>query len=455
MPSTTTTPAALLEDLDRLLIVHPHQSGDNPERQVMVRGEGSVVWDAAGREYLDMSGGGNWAVQVGHGRAELARVAGAQMAELAYFSAFFGYSNDKAVRLAARLVDLSPDSVERVFFTNGGSEGTESAIKFARLFHFRRGEPDRTWIISRQFAYHGSTLGSGTATGLSMMQVGVGPTLPHVELVSPPYPSREADFYGGQDTSDFLLDELEKTIERLGAGNIAAMIGEPIMGGGGILIPPADYWPRVRELLSKHGILLIADEVVTAFGRTGVWFESERQGMRPDMIVTAKGLTSGYQPLGAVLMSDAIADTISGDYLFHGHTYSGHPTACAVALANLDLIEADGLLARSDLIGGWFQELLAPLADHPLVGDLRFVGATAGIELISDQTTRTPLLAHEVTTEMRRTHSIVLREYGPTAAFSPPLVLTREQAEVAVNALIEVLSRLNPDGTIRPQTRSS
>jgi len=441
----------MLEDLDRQHIIHPHQSRDNTERQVIVRGKGAVVWDAAGREYLDVSGGGNWALQVGLGCAELTWAAAAQMDELAYYSAFFGFSNDKAVRLAARLIDLAPAGLDRVFFTNGGSEATESAIKFARLFHYRNGEPDRTWIISRQFAYHGTTLGSGTATGLSMMQEGIGPTLPHVELVSAPYPSREADFYGGQDTTEFLLAELEQTIERIGAGNIAAMIGEPIMGGGGILIPPADYWPRVRELLSRHGILLIADEVVTAFGRTGVWFESDRQGMRPDMLCIAKGLTSGYQPLGGVLMSDAIGEVVSGDYLFHGHTYSGHPVACAVALANLDVIEQQDLLGRSVQIEHWFRELLAPLAEHPLIGELRFVGATAGIELVTDQTTRAPLLAPEVTVEMRRTHNIVLRDYGPTIVFSPSLVLTREQAETAASALIEVLSRLSPDGSIRPQ----
>jgi putrescine aminotransferase len=285
------------------------------------------------------------------------------------------------------------------------------------------------------------------------MQEGVGPNLPHVEKVSPPHLYRAAEMFGEEDPTDFLLRELEETIERIGPGRVAAMIGEPVMGGGGILTPPPDYWPRVRELLDRHGILLIADEVVTAFGRTGCWFDSPGRGMAPDMIVTAKGLTSGYAPLGAVLMRTPIAETVAGEgaYLFHGHTYSCHPTACAIALANLDLIEKEGLIERALTIGDWFREDLARMAELPLVGDIRVEGATAGIELVADRATREPIMGGQVTAELRRAHGVIIREYGPTLVLSPPLVLERHEARRAVDALVEVVSRLGADGQVRPR----
>ena len=448
-PDSTRT-AAELEDLDRKHLIHPHQSGASPERSVIVRGEGVRVWDADGREYLDLAGGGNWACQVGYGREELIDAASRQTAQLAYFSAFFGFSSDKSVALAEKLVELAPDHLNRVFFTCGGSEGVETAIKLARLFHHHRGDEDRTWIISRNFAYHGATYGSGTATGFEPMHVGIGPNLPHVAKVSPPTFFRAEQIYGAADPTDFLLRELEETIERIGAGNIAAMIGEPVMGGGGILVPPSNYWSRVRELLSAHGILLIADEVVTAFGRTGAWFDSTGRGMRPDIIVTAKGLTSGYQPLGAVLMTDEIGETVAGGhaYFFHGHTYSGHPTACAVALANLGVIEREGLLERSIQMGQWFADALTAASALPVVGDVRVVGATAGIEL-ADPVTGDPIMAGEVTAELRREHGVIVREYGPTVVLSPALVMSKQDVENAVDAVVEVLSRLGVDGTLK------
>jgi putrescine aminotransferase len=215
-----------------------------------------------------------------------------------------------------------------------------------------------------------------------------------------------------------------------------------------VLAPPADYWPRVSELLHRHGILLIADEVVTAFGRTGAWFDSARRGMAADVIVTAKGLTSGYAPLGAVLMTGAIADAVAGGYFFHGHTYSGHPIACAVALANLDLIEKEGLIERSLTVGEWLRESLRPVAELPRVGDVRIEGATAGIELVADRQTRAPLMGGPVTTELRDRHRLIIRDYGPTLVLSPPLVIEREQVRRAAEALAEVIGRLGTDGRL-------
>jgi putrescine aminotransferase len=413
----------------------------------MVRGEGSSVWDAGGRQYLDAIGGGIWVAQVGHGRRELASAASDQLTELAHFTGFFEYGNDKAALLAKRLVDLAPGDITRVYFTNSGSEGVDTAIKVARMFHHLRGQSDRTWILARHFGYHGSSYGSGTATGIPDMQMMVGPNLPNVEKLSPPYPYHK-EMYGGEDPTAFLLRELAATIERLGAENIAAMIGEPILGGGGVIAPPPDYWPQVRRLLAQHGILLIADEVITAFGRTGAWFDSPGRGMDADIIVTAKGLTSGYAPLGAVLMREEIGETVAhaGSSFFHGHTYFGHAACCAVALSNLDIIENEDLLNRSLRIGEWFSAGLLPAAELPAVGEVRVVGATAGIELVANRETREPVapdLALAVADELYDMYGIITRNYGPTLVLSPPLVLDETQARRITSAIVEVLSRLN------------
>jgi putrescine aminotransferase len=437
--------SATLEALDRRHLIHPHQTVARPGRHVFVRGEGCTVWDADGVEFLDAMGAGNWLVQIGHARPEMAQAAAEQVGRLEYFSCWREYSNEPAVQLAARLAELAPADLNTVFYTCGGSDGTDTAIKIARRYHHDRGEPDRTWIIGRHFGYHGCTLGSGAVTGFDDMQYGIGPTLPHIAKVSPPMLFRR-EMYGGQDPTDFLLDELEQTIERIGPGQIAAMIGEPIMGGAGVVVPPADYWPRVRELLTRHGILLIADEVITGYGRTGSWFASTTYGIDPDIIVSAKGITSGYAPLGAVLMRDRIGEVISGGdmHFFHGQTYFGHPLACALALVNLSILESEWLLARAAVIGDWFREALAPAAGLPIVGDVRVEGAMIGIELVADPETKEPLGFPEwiaIVDELKDTHRILVRDYGPTLVMGPPLVIGKEQAVRACTAVLDVLSR--------------
>lgn len=443
-------PARELEDLDRKYLIHPHHRADRVERHVIVRGKGSTVWDVEGNEYLDAMGSANWMAQVGHARSELVDAAAKQMTDLPYFTSFDVYTNEASIRLAERIANLAPEGINRVFFTNGGSEGNDTAFKAARLFHFRRGEPDRTWILSRQLAYHGCTYGSGAASGFPPVHHGFGPHMPNVERITPPL-SFHTEFFDGQDPTDFLVNELTETIERIGAGNIAAMIGEPVMGGAGVVPPPADYWPRVREVLSRNGILLIADEVVTSYGRTGAWFASESLGMNADLIVTSKGLTSGYQPLGAVLVRDEIADVITGDEgFFHGHTYSGHPVACAVAMANLDLLESEGLLARAREIGEWFREDLAPALDIPTVAQVRIAGSLVGVELVADRESKVPLLAGAgaVTAELRRAHRVILRDYNATLCLAPPLVIERSEVRRISEAIVEVVARLTEDGTL-------
>ncbi|OLB81267.1 MAG: aspartate aminotransferase family protein [Actinobacteria bacterium 13_2_20CM_2_71_6] len=414
--------AGELAELDRRHLIHQMHRADVVDRAVIVRGEGCLVWDADGNELLDAAGGGVWHSPLGHGRRDLAEVAARQMRRLEYFTGLLEFSNDQAIRLAARLAELAPEDLNKVFFANGGSEAVESAIKASRLYHHRRGQPDRTWILARHYALHGSTYGSGTLTGFPAMHNGVGPA-------------------------------------RVGADRIAAMIGEPVMAGGGVLTPPADYWPRIREVLRRHGILLIADEVVTAFGRTGAWFDSPGRGMSPDLIAVAKGIAGGYVPLGALLLRDEIGDTIaSGEGFFHGYTFQGHPVACAVALACLDIIEREDLLAKAGVIAGWLRSGLAPAKQLPAVGDVRVEGTLAALEIVADRDTRQPMGWTEVAIvagEVRRRHGVIVRPYGHNLVLTPPLVMDERQTRRATEAVVEVLSRLGTDGTLAPADHTS
>ena len=329
--------ATTIEQWDHDHVIHPQYAPATSDRpRVMVEGRGSRLVDSHGREYLDATGG-LWLAQVGHGRRELAAAAQEQMEKLKYFASFWDFTNEPAARLARRLTDLS--GLAGVYFTTGGSESNEIAIMMARLFHARRGAHGRTVILARRKAYHGVTYAARAATGLDVFHTDVGPLPGDFVHLTPPEP------YRMDSCTDTCVAELEATIEGLGADRIAAMIAEPVMGMAGMVAPPDDYWPRITALLQEHGILLILDEVVTAYGRTGTWFAAEHWNLAPDIVSTAKGLTSGYVPLGAVLVSHAIRTPCSSESGFiSGFTYNGHPTCCAVALANLEIIEAEGLL---------------------------------------------------------------------------------------------------------------
>ncbi|MBZ4017681.1 aminotransferase family protein [Streptomyces purpurogeneiscleroticus] len=443
---------AELAAADRARIIHPYLPGTVEERVVMTEGSGCRLTDAEGRSYLDATGG-LWLAQIGHGREEVARAAAEQMTKLEYFTSFWEFSNDKAIELATRLTSLAPAGLGHVYFTSGGSEGNEAAIKMARYYHHRRGESSRTWILARAKAYHGIGYGGGSATGFPLYHEGFAPMMPHVSHLTPPWPYR-TELYGGEDPCDFLIRELEERIAEIGPGNIAAMIGEPIMGVGGMLVPPADYWPRVREVLDRHGILLIFDEVVTAYGRVGEWFAAQHFGVTPDILVTAKGITSGYTPLGALLVGDHVAEQLLREHGFPmGYTYNGHPVAAAVALANLDIIEREGLLARAVEIGGALHaELQAQLGDLPVVGEVRSVGMMLAVELVADKGTRAPLpvrperMPHDV---IRRETGVIVRDSAHSIVLSPPLVMTEAEVKETVTAMRSVLERTTPTGEIR------
>jgi PLP-dependent transaminase len=415
-----------LAELDAAHLLHPHAVVGRPAPPVVwARGKGALLWDVEGREYVDGTCG-LWQCAVGHGREELARVAAEQMATLEFYASFWNFANEPSIRLAARLAELSPPGLDHVFFTNGGSEGIETAIKLVRLAWEAAGRPERDLILSRKAAYHGVGSASLAATGIPPLKEGFGPLPPGFVHLSTP--TRHADV-------DALVAELEHTIAEQGAERIAAFVGEPVMGVGGMIPPPDGYWPRVQEVLRRHGILLVLDEVVTAYGRTGHWFAAQRYELDPDVIVTAKALTSGYVPMGAVLVHDRVVELLAGTAFRHGFTYNGHPVGAAVALANLEIIEREGLLERAVETGSRMLERLQPAAELAGVADVRGVGLMLGVEL-EDGLDAAPV----ATGALER--GVVVRASGQKIVLSPPLVIEPEQADRVLDTLLDELGKL-------------
>jgi adenosylmethionine-8-amino-7-oxononanoate aminotransferase len=415
-----------LARLDTAHVIHPHAVVGRPAEPVIwVRGKGALLWDIDGREYLDGTCG-LWQCAVGHGREELARVAAEQMSTLEFYASFWNFANEPSIRLAARLAELSPAGLDRVFFTNGGSEGIETAIKLVRLAWHAQSRPERNVILSRRSAYHGVASASLAATGIAPLKEGFDPLPPgFVHLSTPTH---------GSDP-DELVAELRSTIEEQGTDRIAAFIGEPVLGVGGMIPPPDGYWPRVQGVLREHGILLILDEVVTAYGRTGHWFGAQRYELDADVIVTAKALTSGYVPMGAVFVHDRVVDMLEGTAFRHGFTYNGHPVGSAVALANLDVIEREGLVQRAHDVGSRMLERLRPAEELDAVAEVRGIGLMLGVELEGDRDAA-PVAAGALA------QGVVVRASGQKIVMSPPLVIEEAQSDRIVDVLRTELERL-------------
>ena len=415
-----------LATLDAAHLIHPHSVVGEPAAPVVwARGRGALLWDVDGKEYIDGTCG-LWQCAVGHGRAELARAAAEQIEELEFYASFWNFANEPSIRLATRLAELSPPRLDHVFFTNGGSEGTETAIKLVRLAWYANGQPERTVILSRKSAYHGVSSASLAATGIAPLQEGFAPLAPGFVHLSTPT----------QTTSvDELVEELERTIAEIGADQIAAFIGEPVMGVGGMIPPPDGYWPRVQDVLRRNGILLVLDEIVTAYGRTGHWFAAERYGLDPDVIVTAKALTSGYIPMGAVLVHDRVVDLLEGTAFRHGFTYNGHPVGAAVALANLQIIESENLLRRAAVTGQRMLERLQPALELEGVREVRGVGLMLGVEVDAERDTAS-------VAQRALERGVVVRASGQKIVMSPPFVIEDEQADRVVDVLLEELRGL-------------
>jgi adenosylmethionine-8-amino-7-oxononanoate aminotransferase len=412
--------------LDAAHVLHPHAVVGRPDAPLIwARGSGALLWDVDDNEYIDGTCG-LWQCAVGHGRAELARAAADQIERLEFYASFWNFANEPSIRLAARLAELSPAGLDRVFFTNGGSEGIETAIKLVRLAWHTTGEPERSIILSRKSAYHGVGSASLAATGIPPLKEGFAPLAPGFVHLSTPTQTG---------STDELISELERTIDELGPHRIAAFVGEPVMGVGGMIPPPDGYWTRVQEVLRRFGILLILDEVVTAYGRTGHWFGAERYGIDADVIVTAKALTSGYIPMGAVLIHDRVVSMLEGTAFRHGFTYNGHPVGAAVALANLSIIEDEDLLSRAVAVGARMLERLQPAAAIEGVREVRGAGLMLGVEIDADRDT-------SGVARRALERGVIVRASGQKIVMSPPLVIHEEHADRIVDVLVEELQRL-------------
>ncbi|HYZ23034.1 MAG TPA: aspartate aminotransferase family protein [Rhodopila sp.] len=421
-----------LVSVDHRHLIHPlHHPKDHADPRVFVGAEGAVLRTADGRTYIDGLSA-LWNVNIGHGRKELAAAAAAQMEKLAYASAYAGFTNEPAIRLAERIVGLAYDNMAAVYFTTGGAEANESAFKFARYHWKRLGKPNKVKIISRRYGYHGVTLAAMSATSLPNYHKMFGPVVPGFLQVVPPYPYR---WPGNDDAGLGAADAVEEAIQAEGADAIAAVIAEPVMGSGGVIVPPATYFPRLREICDRHDVLLIADEVITGFGRTGQWFGLGHWGVKPDLMSFAKGVTSGYLPLGGVVVSrrlhDVILDAPADEKFMHAATYSGHPVCCAVGLANIDIIEKEGMVERARVQGDRFRAGLATLSSLASVGEVRGIGMLAAIELVTDKGSKAPAkgLGAKVVSEAM-TRGLILRvraaadgppASGDTLVFAPPL----------------------------------
>ncbi len=415
-----------LAELDAAHVIHPHAVVGSPAPPVVwSHGKGALLWDVDGKEYVDGTCG-LWQCAVGHGREELGRVAAEQMAKLEFYASFWNFANEPSIRLAARLAELSPPGLDHVFFTNGGSEGTETALKLVRLAWDAKGQSERDLILSRKSAYHGVGSASLAATGLAPLKEGFDPLPPGFVHLSTPTLRSDVDE---------LVGELEQTIAELGAECIAAFVGEPVMGVGGMIPPPDGYWPRVQEVLRRHGILLILDEVVTGYGRTGYWFAAQRFGLDPDVIVTAKAITSGYVPMGAVFVHDRVVEMLDGTAFRHGFTYNGHPVGAAVGLANLEIIEREGLVELAAETGSYMLERLQPAAQMAGVLEVRGVGLMLAVEL-EQGLDATPVAAGALE------RGVVVRAAGEKLVMSPPLVIEPEQADRVVDTLLAELETM-------------
>jgi putrescine aminotransferase len=439
--------ASRLYELDRSHWLHPMgdlgaAAGTVPQL-MFSRGEGATLIDVEGRVYIDGLAS-LWNVNVGHGRRELGMAAAEQMDELAFSSAYGGFSHAPAVQLAERLAELAPGELEVTFFASGGAEANDTAYKLARLYWQVRGEPQRTKIVSRLRDYHGLTYGAMSATGLPVFWKGFDPLAPGFLHAPSPDPYR---YSGSGPAGPFYARALEQVIVEAGPSTVAAVVAEPVQGAGGLIVPPEDYLPLVREVCHRHGVLLIADEVITGFGRTGRWFGMQHWNVAPDLMIFAKGVTSGYLPLSGVMLTRDVHDTLksSGTTFAHGFTYSGHPTACAVALRNLRIIEEEGLVERAREMGGKLLARLRELEAHEIVGNVRGLGLMAGIELVRDRQTKASFdaslgAARRVWLAALAEGVIVRPLPGDVIALAPPFVITEEQIDRMASVLDQAIT---------------
>ena len=437
-----------LQDLDSKHYLHPftdHKKLADERSRIITRADGIYLWDSDGNRYLDAMAG-LWCVNVGYGREEIAEAVNQQIRELPYYNSFFKTTHPPAIELARLVCSLAPAHFNRVFFTGSGSEANDTVVRMVRFYWSLKGLPDKKVIISRHNAYHGSTVAAASLGGMQPMHAQGGLPIPDIDYIGQPYWYQDGGDLLPDEFGEKVADELEEKILELGEDNVAAFIGEPIQGAGGVVIPPPTYWPRIQTICDKYQILLVADEVICGFGRTGKWFGSDYFEIKPDLMSIAKGLSSGYVPIGGVLVSDEVASVLieEGGEFSHGFTYSGHPVAAAAAIANLNILRDEGVVDRVETeTAPYIAEKWQQLTSHELVGEARIAGLIGALELVKDKATRqffddrgaVGTLCRDICFDS----GLVMRAIEDTMVISPPLCITTEQIDELISLVIRCL----------------
>jgi putrescine aminotransferase len=437
---TNHLPTAELQAIDAAHHMHPFTNdGELGQKgaRVITSAKGVFLKDSEGEEILDGMAG-LWCVNIGYGNESIAEVAARQMRELPYYNTFFQTTHVPAIALAQKLAELAPGDLNHVFYANGGSDANDTNIRMVRTYWAEKGQPERDVIISRWNAYHGSTIGGTSLGGMKGMHGQGSLPIPGIEFIDQPHWYAEGD---DTDPEAFGLErakQLEAKIKEIGPEKVAAFIGEPVQGAGGVIVAPDGYWAEIQRICKKYDILLIADEVITGFGRTGNWFGSETLDITPDIMTVAKGLSSGYAPIGASIVSDKVAEVLAGTEFNHGYTYSGHPVACAVALENLRIMEEEGIVEHvRDVAAPYLAEKWHELADHPMVGETKIVGLMASLALTPDKEARAPFASDAgtvgfITRERCFANNLIMRHVGDRMIIAPPLVITTDEIDILI-----------------------
>ena len=448
---------------------HIHPFSDMAElnkegSRVIVKGNGIYLYDNDGTEFIDAMSG-LWCVNIGYGRNELADVAAKQMKELPFYNTFFGTTHPPVVTLAEKIASVAPEHRNHVFFSSSGSEANDTNIRLVRHYWASYGKPNKKIIISRLNAYHGSSLGAASLGGMKSMHSQGGMPIPDIIHINQPYWYAEGGDMSPDNFGILRAKELEDKILEVGPEKIAAFIAEPIQGAGGVIIPPKTYWPEIQRICSEHSVLLIADEVICGFGRTGNWFGSDTLSIKPDIMTIAKGLSSGYQPIGGSIISDNIVSVLEaqGGEFYHGYTYSGHPVAAAVAIENIRILQEEKIIESvRDKIAPYLKNQWAELGMHPLVGESRSLGMLGAIELSPAPSIRAPFKAAEgtaglITRNICIKHGLIMRHVYDKMIISPPLIITKEEIDNLVSlvwkCLDEAEKKIKQEGLMQIGTR--
>jgi len=445
-------PTAELQALDAAHHMHPFTGGAQLAQKgarVITRATGATLTDSDGNEILDAMAG-LWCVNIGYGRDEIARVAQEQMLQLPYYNTFFQTTHPPVVSLSAKLAELAPGDLNHVFYSLGGSDANDTNMRLARVYWAQKGKPSKKTIISRHNAYHGSTVAAASMGGMVAMHEQGDLPIAGVTHIQQPHWWAEGGELSPDEFGLKAARALEAEIERLGEDNVAAFIAEPIQGAGAVIVPPETYWPEIQRICDAHEILLIADEVICGFGRTGNWFGTDTYNLRPDIMTIAKGLSSGYAPIGGSMVTDEVATVIAETEFAHGYTYSGHPVSCAVALENLRILEEEKIVETvRDDISPYLGEKWNALADHPLVGQVRFKGMMGALQLTPDKAARakfaTPGSVGVIGRDKAIENNIVMRHVADSMIISPPLVLTRAEVDTLIDRAARTLDQVHAE----------